>query len=109
MIARFADWSPLCAAEVPSLRRGRGSRTDADPARHRAQHGFRGEPRELLDAETNLLWAVEYLRGAWLVADGDEAGAVGWYARGYYYAARNRCMLVETGLRTREIARACRG
>lgn len=70
--------------------------------------GFQGKPRELLDAETNLRFAVKYLRGAWLVADGDEAKAVGWYARGYYYEARDRCMLVETGLRSREVRRACR-
>lgn len=70
--------------------------------------GFRGAPDELLDAETNLQWAVKYLRGAWLVADGDHGAAVGWYARGYYYEARNRCMLVETGLKDREIARHCR-
>lgn len=70
--------------------------------------GFRGQPADLLDAETNLRYAVKYLRGAWLVADGDEDEAVGWYARGYYYEARDRCMLVETGLRTREVARHCR-
>ena len=70
--------------------------------------GFRGEPAELLDAETNLRWAVKYLRGAWLVSDGDMDAAVMWYARGYYYEARNRCLLVETGLREREVARHCR-
>lgn len=70
--------------------------------------GFRGKPNDLLDAETNLKWAVKYLRGAWLVSDGDMDEAVQWYARGYYYAARDRCQLVETGLRTREIARRCR-
>lgn len=61
--------------------------------------GFRGEPRDLLDAETNLKYAGRYLRGAWLVSDGDEATAVRWYARGYYYEARRRGLLVETGLR----------
>lgn len=70
--------------------------------------GFRGQPSDLLDAETNLRYAVKYLRGAWLVADGDEAAAVGWYARGYYYEARDRCMLIETGLRASEVARHCR-
>ena len=69
--------------------------------------GFQGQPRDLLDAETNLTYAVKYLRGAWLVSDGDEAEAVMWYARGYYYEARDRCMLVETGLRTREVRRDC--
>ena len=70
--------------------------------------GFRGEPSDLLDAETNLTWAVKYLRGAWLLSDGDEATAVGHYARGYYYVARDRCMLVETGLLDREIRKSCR-
>ena len=70
--------------------------------------GFAGQPGDLLDAETNLTWAVKYLRGAWLVSDGDMDRAVMWYARGYYYEARDRCMLIETGLREREIARHCR-
>ena len=70
--------------------------------------GFRGKPNDLLDAETNLKWAVKYLRGAWLVSDGDMDEAVQWYARGYYYEARDRCQLVETGLRTREVAKRCR-
>ncbi|QBF32297.1 lytic transglycosylase domain-containing protein [Thalassococcus sp. S3] len=60
--------------------------------------GFRGQPADLLDAETNLRYAVKYLRGAWLVSDGDEATAVSWYARGYYYEAKRRGLLKETGL-----------
>lgn len=65
--------------------------------------GHRGPPETLLDPAVNLEYGVRYLRGAWLVADGDEAEAVNWYARGYYYEARDRCMLVETGLLDREI------
>lgn len=61
--------------------------------------GYRGSPEGLLDAETNLKYAGKYLRGAWLLSDGDEATAVSWYARGYYYEAKRRGMLVETGLR----------
>lgn len=61
--------------------------------------GFRGTPSDLLNADTNLKYAVKYLRGAWLLSDGDEATAIGWYARGYYYEAKRRGMLVETGLR----------
>ncbi|SLN58309.1 Transglycosylase SLT domain protein [Roseivivax jejudonensis] len=61
--------------------------------------GFRGQPSDLLDAETNLRYAVKYLRGAWMVSDGSYDRAVGWYARGYYYEAKRRGMLVETGLR----------
>ncbi|GAA6147211.1 Transglycosylase SLT domain-containing protein [Pseudooceanicola nitratireducens] len=70
--------------------------------------GFEGHPEQLLDADTNLRWAVKYLRGAWLLSDGDEPTAVGWYARGYYYEARDRCMLVATGLQDYETLSACR-
>lgn len=61
--------------------------------------GYQGRPEGLLDAETNLKYAVKYLRGAWLVADGDPGAAVGWYARGYYYEAKRKGLLEETGLR----------
>jgi len=64
--------------------------------------GHRGPPESLLDPEVNLLYAGRYLRGAYIVADGDEADAVQWYARGYYYAARDRCLLIATGLADRE-------
>lgn len=70
--------------------------------------GHAGPAEELLRAEVNLRYAVKYLRGAWLVADKDEGEAVGWYARGYYYAARDKCLLVETGLREREVKKSCR-
>jgi len=65
--------------------------------------GHRGPPETLLDPEVNLQFAGRYLRGAWIVADGDEAAAVGWYARGYYFAARDRCLLIATGLANREL------
>lgn len=61
--------------------------------------GFRGTPNDLLDADTNLKYAVRYLRGAWLLSDGSHDTAVKWYSRGYYYEAKRRGMLVETGLR----------
>ncbi|WP_068117006.1 lytic transglycosylase domain-containing protein [Tropicimonas marinistellae] len=61
--------------------------------------GHEGPPSELLDAETNLKYAGKYLRGAWLVADGDPDEAISWYARGYYYEAKRLGMLEETGLR----------
>jgi soluble lytic murein transglycosylase-like protein len=61
--------------------------------------GFRGQPADLLDADTNLKYGVKYLRGAWLLSDGDHDTAIGWYARGYYYEAKRRGLLVETGLR----------
>ena len=61
--------------------------------------GFRGNASDLLKAETNIKYAGKYLRGAWMLSDGNEATAVSWYARGYYYEAKRRGMLVETGLR----------
>ena len=61
--------------------------------------GFRGAPNDLLDAETNLKYGVKYLRGAYIVADGDPDAAIMWYARGYYYDAKRKGLLVQTGLR----------
>jgi soluble lytic murein transglycosylase-like protein len=61
--------------------------------------GFRGAPKDLLDADTNLEFAGKYLRGAWMVSDGDIDTAVQWYARGYYFEAKRRGLLDETGLR----------
>ncbi|MBX3598517.1 MAG: lytic transglycosylase domain-containing protein [Rhizobiaceae bacterium] len=60
--------------------------------------GYRGEPSGLLDAETNLKYAVRYLRGALLVAKGDEATADRLYQRGYYYDAKRMGLLEATGL-----------
>lgn len=60
--------------------------------------GFQGEPRELLDADTNLEFSVKYLRGAWLLSDGSFDTAVKHYSRGYWHEAKRRGMLKETGL-----------
>lgn len=61
--------------------------------------GYRGSPAGLLDAETNLKYAVKYLRGAWMVSGGSQDKAVEWYSRGYYYEAKRLGLLEETGLR----------
>ena len=61
--------------------------------------GYRGSPSGLLDPDTNLKFAVKYLRGAWLVSGGNHDAAVKWYARGYYYEAKRLGLLDETGLR----------
>ncbi|HBT69289.1 MAG TPA: lytic transglycosylase [Agrobacterium sp.] len=55
--------------------------------------GFDGPASGLFDAETNLKYAVKYLRGAWLVADSNRDNAVRLYARGYYYDAKRKGML----------------
>ena len=61
--------------------------------------GYKGSPEGLLDAETNLMYAGKYLRGAWLVSRGSEDRAVMWYAKGYYYEAKRMGLLRETGLK----------
>ncbi|WP_052182704.1 lytic transglycosylase domain-containing protein [Rhizobium sp. YS-1r] len=55
--------------------------------------GYEGPPEGLLDAETNLKYAIKYLRGAWLVADNKNDNAIRLYARGYYYDAKRKDML----------------
>lgn len=61
--------------------------------------GYRGPAEGLLDAETNLNYAVRYLRGAYLTADFDQDRAIRLYQRGYYFDARRKGLLHETGLR----------
>ncbi|WP_439273135.1 transglycosylase SLT domain-containing protein [Pseudochrobactrum sp. HB0163] len=62
--------------------------------------GYQGSPQGLLNANTNLRYAVKYLAGAYKVAGGNETQAVKFYARGYYYDAKRKGLLEETGLRT---------
>lgn len=60
--------------------------------------GYDGPARGLFDAETNLKYAVKYLRGAWLVAGGNAKRADRLYQSGYYYDAKRKGLLEETGL-----------
>ena len=60
--------------------------------------GYKGSARGLLDAETNLKYAVKYLRGAYLVAEGNHDRADRLYQSGYYYHAKRMGLLDETGL-----------
>ena len=60
--------------------------------------GYRGSAEGLFDAETNLIYSVKYLRGAYLVAGGDERQADRLYQSGYYYHAKRAGLLDETGL-----------
>lgn len=61
--------------------------------------GYSGSAAGLLDAETNLKYAVKYLRGAYIVAGYNSDGAVRNYSRGYYYDAKRAGLLKEVGLR----------
>lgn len=61
--------------------------------------GYKGSPAGLLDPDTNLKYAVKYLRGAYVVGGGNQDQAVRLYARGYYYDAKRAGLLEEAGLR----------
>lgn len=50
--------------------------------------GYQGGAAGLLDADTNMTYAVRYLAGAYRAAGGNHDRAVSNYARGYYYQAK---------------------
>jgi soluble lytic murein transglycosylase-like protein len=52
--------------------------------------GYTGSSAGLLDPEINLTYAVRYLAGAYRLAGGNHDRAVSYYAKGYYYAAKNK-------------------
>lgn len=70
--------------------------------------GYRGPTEGLYDAETNLIYGARYLRGALLVAGGDEAYADRLYQTGYYYHAKRQGLLDETGLGRDRVRRRAR-
>ena len=55
--------------------------------------GYRGGVPGLLDADTNMTYAVKYLAGAYKVAGGNHDRAVQYYAAGYYFAAKRKGMV----------------
>lgn len=55
--------------------------------------GYTGTASGLLDADTNMTYAVKYLANAYKVAGGNSDRAVSLYAGGYYYAAKAKGML----------------
>jgi soluble lytic murein transglycosylase-like protein len=55
--------------------------------------GYRGAVEGLLDADTNMTYAVKYLAGAYRAAGGNANRAVHYYAAGYYYAAKRKGLL----------------
>jgi soluble lytic murein transglycosylase-like protein len=56
--------------------------------------GYTGTAAGLLDADTNMTYAVKYLAGAYRVANGNPDRAVHYYAAGYYYAAKGKGMKI---------------
>jgi len=52
--------------------------------------GYRGTAHGLLDADTNMTYAVKYLAGAWRAAGGNADRAVRYYATGYYHSTKRQ-------------------
>jgi soluble lytic murein transglycosylase-like protein len=59
--------------------------------------GYSGTAAGLLDADTNMTYAVKYLAGAYRAANGNATQAVHYYAAGYYYAAKRKGMVTPGG------------
>src|SRR3954447_23329852 len=57
--------------------------------------GYTGSAAGLLDADTNLSYAVPYLANAYRVAGGNETRAVSLYASGFYGLATPTSMLAQ--------------
>lgn len=55
--------------------------------------GYLGPLDGLLDADTNLTYAMPYLANAYIVAHGDERRALMLYSRGYYLEAKHKGLL----------------
>jgi hypothetical protein len=52
--------------------------------------GYTGDAEGLRDPDTNVLYGVKYLAGAYRAANGDHDRAVHYYASGYYYQAKQQ-------------------
>ena len=52
--------------------------------------GYAGDAAGLRDPNTNLTYAVKYLAGAYRASGGNANRAVGYYASGYYGAAKRQ-------------------
>jgi len=59
--------------------------------------GYRGTAAGLLDADTNMTYAVKYLAGAYRAAEGNHDRAVQYYAAGYYHAAKRKSLPKRAG------------
>lgn len=50
--------------------------------------GYTGDAKGLHDPDTNLMYGVKYLAGAYRAANGDHDRAIHYFAKGYYEAAK---------------------
>lgn len=54
--------------------------------------GYKGSVEGLLDADTNMMYAVRYLAGAFKISGGNYDRTIAFYTRGYYHEAKRRGM-----------------
>lgn len=59
--------------------------------------GYSGSASGLLDANTNLTYAVPYLAAAYRVAGGNQRRALSLYTRGFYDVAKRQGITVRAG------------
>ncbi len=71
--------------------------------------GYEGTAQGLLDPETNLTYGVKYLAGAYRTAGGNADRAVAYYARGYYYAAKQQHLAMQLTSDMRPASHAVEG
>ena len=64
--------------------------------------GHRGLAKELLNPEINLKYGGKYLAGAYLPAGGNADRATRLYKSGYYFEAKRKGRLEETGLKPKK-------
>lgn len=65
--------------------------------------GYSGGAQGLLDADTNMTYAVRYLAGAYRAARGNHAQAIRNYQRGYYYQAKQQGFSPYTLVSTQQV------
>jgi len=68
--------------------------------------GYTGDAKGLHDANTNLMYGVKYLAGAYRAANGDHDRAVHYFAKGYYEVAKRQRLADAQALPKRERAHA---
>ena len=64
--------------------------------------GYRGLAKELLNPEINLKYGGKYLAGAHHPAGGNAHRATRLYKSGYYFEAKRKGRLEETGLKPKK-------
>ena len=95
LIAKHAAANNVPEALVRRIihRESRGNPRAVSKGNYGLMQIYHGTASGLLDADTNMTYAVKYLAGAYHTAGGNHDRAVRYYAAGYYYAAKRKGIL----------------